>query len=260
MGSVAEGFHVVRMAPSMMKKDATALDISFLEEVAIPEQSEPLRVRLGDCEYPQWQCVLKRAVDIAACMTVFLVFAPLFIFLALAVRLSSPGPVLFRQVRLGQDGKPFTFYKFRSMHHKNDEALHRDFARDFISGDMAETGDRTVFKMVRDPRITPIGRFLRRSSLDELPQFWNVLKGEMSLVGPRPPISYELEHYQDWHKDRLKVKPGLTGLWQVSGRSTVGFDEMVMLDLYYIGHWNLKLDLKIMARTLPVMVKGEGAY
>jgi lipopolysaccharide/colanic/teichoic acid biosynthesis glycosyltransferase len=163
-------------------------------------------------------------------------------------------------VRLGKDGEPFTFYKFRSMHHKNDDGMHRDFARDFISGEMSENQDRTVFKMVRDPRITGIGRFLRRSSLDELPQFINVLRGEMSLVGPRPPISYELEHYQDWHKDRLKVKPGLTGLWQVSGRSTVGFDEMVMLDLYYIAHWNLKLDLKIVARTVPVMVKGEGAY
>ena len=168
---------------------------------------------------------------------------------------------LFRQVRLGRDGKPFTFYKFRSMHHKNDDGAHRDFARNFISGDMSEdSGESTVFKMVRDPRITTIGRFLRRSSLDELPQFYNVLRGEMSLVGPRPPISYEMEHYQDWHKDRLKVKPGLTGLWQVSGRSTVGFDEMVKLDLYYIGHWNLMLDLKIMARTVPAMVKGEGAY
>lgn len=247
----------------MMKKYATALDLSFLQEVVLPVQDdEPLRLRVGNCEYPLWQCLLKRAVDILACAAVFVVFAPLFIFLALAVRLTSRGPVLFRQVRLGRDGKPFTFYKFRSMHDNNDDGTHRDFARDFISGDMSDGngGERTVFKMVGDPRITPIGRFLRRSSLDELPQFWNVLKGEMSLVGPRPPISYELEHYQDWHKDRLKVKPGLTGLWQVSGRSTVGFDEMVMLDLYYIGHWNLKLDLKIMARTLPVMVKGEGAY
>jgi lipopolysaccharide/colanic/teichoic acid biosynthesis glycosyltransferase len=205
--------------------------------------------------------VLKRAVDLSASILVMALGAPAFIFLATAVKLSSPGPVLFRQVRLGRDGKPFTFYKFRSMHHKNDDGVHREFARDFISGDMSEdSGESTVFKMVRDPRITTIGRFLRRSSLDELPQFYNVLRGEMSLVGPRPPISYELEHYQDWHKDRLKVKPGLTGLWQVSGRSTVGFDEMVKLDLYYIGHWNLKLDLKIMARTVPAMVKGEGAY
>ena len=246
----------------MMKKYATALDIDILEleEVSLPFEPEPLRLRIGNCEYPRWQRVLKRSVDIVAGLAVFTLLGPLFIFLALAVRFSSPGPVLFRQVRLGRDGKPFTFYKFRSMHHKNDDGAHREFARDFISGDMCSDDDTTVFKMVRDPRITAIGCFLRRSSLDELPQFWNVLKGEMSLVGPRPPISYELEHYQDWHKDRLKVKPGLTGLWQVSGRSSVGFDEMVMLDLYYIGHWNLKLDLKIMARTLPVMVKGEGAY
>lgn len=246
----------------MMKKDATALDLSFLEieEVAIPVEPEPLRLRVGNCEYAWWQCTLKRTVDIASALAVLTIGAPLFIFLALAVKFSSPGPVFFRQVRLGRDGQPFTFYKFRSMQHKNDDAAHRDFAKDFISGEMSENRDRTVFKMVRDPRITGIGRFLRRSSLDELPQFLNVLRGEMSLVGPRPPISYEIEHYRDWHKDRLKVKPGLTGLWQVSGRSSVGFDEMVMLDLYYIAHWNLKLDLKIMARTLPVMVKGEGAY
>ena len=242
----------------MMKKDAIALDFGFLAEVV--EQPVTLRLRVGNPDYPLWQRVLKRTVDLTASLLVMVLGAPFFLFLATAVKLSSPGPVLFRQVRLGRDGKPFTFYKFRSMHHKNDDGAHRDFARDFISGDMSDDSERTVFKMVRDPRITAIGRFLRRSSLDELPQFYNVLRGEMSLVGPRPPISYELEHYLDWHKDRLKVKPGLTGLWQVSGRSTVGFDEMVKLDLYYIGHWNLKLDLKIMARTVPVMVKGEGAY
>ena len=243
----------------MMKKDATALDFGFLAEVVAEPVS--LRLRVGSPEYPIWQRVLKRTVDLATSILVLVLGAPLFIFLATAVKLSSPGPVLFRQVRLGRDGKPFTFYKFRSMHHKNDDGAHRDFARNFISGDMAEdNAESTVFKMVCDPRITAIGRFLRRSSLDELPQFYNVLRGEMSLVGPRPPISYELEHYQDWHKDRLKVKPGLTGLWQVSGRSSVGFDEMVKLDLYYIGHWNLQLDLKIMVRTVPAMVKGEGAY
>lgn len=243
----------------MMKKDATALDLSLIDELLVDDPA-PLRLRVGNPDYPRWQRIFKRSVDIASSLLVLTLGAPLLVSLAAAVKFSSPGPVFFRQVRLGRDGKPFTFYKFRSMHHKNDDAAHRDFCRNFISGDMAESSDHTVFKMVRDPRITRIGCFLRRSSLDELPQFWNVLRGEMSLVGPRPPISYELEHYQDWHKDRLKVKPGLTGLWQVSGRSAVGFDEMVMLDLYYIGHWNLKLDLKIMARTLPVMVKGEGAY
>ena len=246
----------------MMKKEATALDLSLLEldEYTVPNEPEPLRLRVGNCEYPWWQSCAKRAVDIVSSLFVMTIGAPLFIFLAAAVKFSSPGPIFFRQVRIGKDGEPFVFYKFRSMRHNNDDAAHRDFAREFINGESAESRDRTVFKMVRDPRITAIGRFLRRSSLDELPQFYNVLRGEMSLVGPRPPISYELDHYQDWHRDRLKVKPGLTGLWQVSGRSGVGFDEMVMLELYYIGHWNLKLDLKIMARTLPVMVKGEGAY
>jgi lipopolysaccharide/colanic/teichoic acid biosynthesis glycosyltransferase len=124
----------------------------------------------------------------------------------------------------------------------------------------SEEGDRRVFKLQNDPRVTSIGRFLRKTSLDELPQFINVLHGEMTLVGPRPPLSYELAHYKEWHRGRLVVKPGLTGLWQVSGRSTVPFDEMVMLDLYYIENWSLALDMKIIARTVPVMLFGLGGY
>jgi exopolysaccharide biosynthesis polyprenyl glycosylphosphotransferase len=257
--SLRQGFHVGRTAPPMLKKDATALDLRFVEELSVDEPA-PLRLRVGNPDYPRWQRILKRGVDIGFSLLVMTLGAPVFLFLAAAVKLSSPGPVFFRQTRLGLNEVPFTFYKFRSMQHENDDASHRDFCREFISGEFEDDDDRTVFKMVGDPRITWIGRFLRRTSLDELPQFYNVLRGEMSLVGPRPPISYEIEHYQDWHKDRLKVKPGLTGLWQVSGRSTVGFDEMVLLDFYYINHWNLKLDLKIVAATVPVMVKGEGAY
>lgn len=242
-----------------MKKDATALDLATLTEVL--EHPQPLRLRLGDPQYPLWERALKRGLDIAFSGAVLLLGAPVFLVLGLLVKLSSPGPVLFRQVRLGRDGKPFDFYKFRSMHHNNDDEVHRRFCEEFINGTAtSEDAGRQVFKMVQDPRITPIGRFLRRTSLDELPQFWNVLRGEMSLVGPRPPICYELEHYQEWHKDRLKVRPGLTGLWQVSGRSQVGFDEMVMLDLHYIRKWSLLLDLRIIARTLPVMVRGDGAY
>lgn len=239
-----------------MKKDATALDLGFTSEAV--EAPGRLRLRIGTPQYARWQAVAKRSVDIVFALGALGLGAPVFLLLALLVKMSSPGPVLFRQIRLGKDGKPFHFYKFRSMHHNNNEAVHRNFAENFINGGNG-SGER-VFKMVDDPRITRVGRFLRRSSLDELPQFVNILRGHMSLVGPRPPISYEIEHYQDWHRDRLKVKPGLTGLWQVSGRSQVGFDEMVMLDLHYIAHWSLTLDLKIIARTLPVMLRGDGAY
>jgi len=239
-----------------MKKDATALDLGFAPESLV--HPAPLQLRIGTPQYAWWELRLKRAMDIIVSVLVMILGAPLFGLIALAVKVTSPGPVLFRQLRLGKDGQPFEFYKFRSMRHGNDDAIHRDFAENFINGSDS-TGD-TVFKMVDDPRVTRIGHFLRRSSLDELPQFLNVLRGEMSLVGPRPPISYELEHYQDWHKDRLKVKPGLTGLWQVSGRSQVGFDEMVMLDLHYISRWSLLLDLKLIARTIPVMLRGDGAY
>ena len=242
-----------------MKKDATALDLTNLAEVL--EHPQPLRLRVGTPAYPLWERWAKRAIDIVFSLAVLIVGAPFLLAIAAIVKFSSPGPVLFRQVRLGRNGEPFCFYKFRSMHHDNDDEVHRRFCEEFINGQghVEDEGQR-VFKMVQDPRVTPIGRFLRRTSLDELPQFWNVLRGEMSLVGPRPPISYEIEHYQDWHKDRLRVRPGLTGLWQVSGRSQVGFDEMVMLDLHYISEWNLMLDLRIIARTIPVMVRGDGAY
>ena len=148
----------------------------------------------------------------------------------------------------------------------NCDEAHRTFAENFIKGNMSNDGESgrngngRVFKLTEDPRVTSIGRFLRRTSLDELPQFINVLKGEMTVVGPRPPLTYELEHYHDWHKKRLTVKPGLTGLWQVSGRSMVPFDEMVMLDLYYIENWSLLLDFKIIMRTIPVMLGGSGGY
>jgi lipopolysaccharide/colanic/teichoic acid biosynthesis glycosyltransferase len=155
--------------------------------------------------------------------------------------------------------------KFRTMKLLTDDSIHRDYAINFITGQRLEFSDARkrrdqVFKMTRDPRITPIGALLRRTSLDELPQLLNVFRGEMSIVGPRPPIFYELNHYKEWHRKRLRAKPGLTGLWQVSGRSSVPFDEMVLLDLYYIDHWSLKTDIEILFRTIPVVFSGEGAY
>jgi lipopolysaccharide/colanic/teichoic acid biosynthesis glycosyltransferase len=157
----------------------------------------------------------------------------------------------------------FPFYKFLTMKHGADDSVHREFSRDFICGDKrgkSNGNGSRVYKLTRDPRVTAVGQFLRRTSLDELPQLFNVIRGEMSLVGPRPPVVYELEHYQEWHKRRLTCKPGITGLWQVSGRSSVPFDEMVLLDLYYIEHRSILMDLRIMLKTLPVMLTGSGGY
>lgn len=207
----------------------------------------------------------KRVIDIMGSSFVLLLCAPAMIAVALAVKLSSRGPVLFRQKRVGQYGKNFTFLKFRSMYVNNDSTVHKEYVRKLIesdAADMAQSCDKgTVYKLTNDRRITPIGKFIRRTSLDELPQLLNVLKGDMSLVGPRPPIPYELAAYQTWHRRRvLEVRPGITGLWQVNGRSSVKFDEMVRLDLRYATSWTPWLDLKILLRTPMAVIKGSGAY
>ncbi len=207
---------------------------------------------------------VKRLVDVAASLFVVVVGFPFFLAIALLIKLTSKGPVLFAQERIGENGEVFTLFKFRTMRLDTDDSIHREFTRRFIEGRLANSAvdeqSASVYKLKADPRVTPVGRFLRKTSLDEFPQFLNVLRGEMTMVGPRPPLSYEMEHYQDWHKLRLAVKPGLTGLWQVSGRSAVPFNEMVMLDLYYIEHWSLLLDFKIMLRTIPVMLFGSGGF
>jgi lipopolysaccharide/colanic/teichoic acid biosynthesis glycosyltransferase len=207
---------------------------------------------------------LKRVVDVLFSLVVLVFGFPFYMLVAALIKLTSEGPVLFVQNRVGREKKPFKFYKFRTMTVDNCDNAHRDFAKNFINGDskgQLDNGNgQMVFKITSDPRVTSIGRFLRRTSLDELPQFINVLKGEMTLVGPRPPLGYELHYYKDWHKKRLAVKPGLTGLWQVSGRSTVPFDEMVRLDMQYIENWSFLLDLKIILRTIPVMLFGLGGY
>lgn len=197
--------------------------------------------------------LLKRAMDIAGSAAALLLLSPVFALVALLVKLSSEGPILYKQERLGQFGRSFTFLKFRSMYVNNDRRIHQEFMRRVIKGDhdgMAEGGSKAVYKMTNDPRITKIGAILRRTSLDELPQFLNVLKGDMSLVGPRPPIAYECKEYDLWHRRRvLESKPGITGLWQVRGRSRVRFDDMVRLDLQYVRTWSLWLDLQILAQT-----------
>lgn len=209
--------------------------------------------------------IMKRAIDLLGSGVLTLLCLPLFVIIALAVRISSKGPILFRQERIGQFGQSFTFLKFRSMYVNNDHSVHQEFVTKLIAqNDEAQVegaGKPRVYKIKNDNRVTPIGRFLRRTSLDELPQLINVLLGDMSLVGPRPPIPYELAAYQIWHRRRvLEVKPGITGLWQVTGRSRVKFDEMVRLDLRYATTWTPWLDLKILLWTPLAVIKGSGAY
>jgi lipopolysaccharide/colanic/teichoic acid biosynthesis glycosyltransferase len=205
--------------------------------------------------------IVKRAMDIAGSVLMLVFCAPLLLLIAAMVKATSKGPVLFRQHRVGQYGRRFTFLKFRSMRVDNDPSVHREYVTKLIAGeaDRVKAGapGTGVYKLANDNRITRIGMFLRKTSLDELPQFINVLKGDMSLVGPRPPIPYELAAYQTWHRRRvLEVKPGITGLWQVTGRSQVKFDDMVRLDLRYATSWSPWLDLKILLRTPGAVIKG----
>jgi exopolysaccharide biosynthesis polyprenyl glycosylphosphotransferase len=206
---------------------------------------------------------IKRAMDVVGSIVGILVFSPLFIMIALCIKLTSRGPVLFMQERVGQYEKKFMFLKFRTMYVNNDPTVHKEFVHNLITkkNSGGKSDGQKVYKIVNDKRITPIGNFLRKSSLDELPQFFNVLTGDMSLTGPRPPIPYELEKYDIWHRCRvLEVKPGITGLWQVEGRSSTTFDEMVRLDLQYARNWSLWLDIKIMLNTPRVLLLGKGAY
>ena len=206
----------------------------------------------------------KRASDVIIAGAALIVLSPAWVVIALITKFDSPGPVFYQQERVGMDGRVFLFIKFRTMRADSDDAIHRSYQEKLIAGRTAETnlGDdaNPVFKLANDPRITRTGRVLRRLSLDEMPQLLNVLRGDMSVVGPRPPIPYEVENYEIWHRKRLDMKPGITGLWQVSGRNRLSFDEMVRLDLFYIENWSLWLDAKIILKTLPVMLRGEDAY
>jgi exopolysaccharide biosynthesis polyprenyl glycosylphosphotransferase len=199
-----------------------------------------------------WNQFLKRVLDVTLAGLGLVLLAPLWALIALAIKLDSPGPVLFRQERVGRGETRFQCLKFRSMHQDAERVVHQLLAQNEATG--------PLFKMRNDPRLTRVGRVLRRWSLDELPQLVNVLRGEMSLVGPRPPLPREVEQYEPWHRRRLEVAPGLTGLWQVSGRSELGFDEMVQFDIYYIENWSLGLDVRILLRTIPAVFRGRGAF
>jgi lipopolysaccharide/colanic/teichoic acid biosynthesis glycosyltransferase len=217
------------------------------------------------CEKKRVSLVTKRIIDVIGSACALILLSPIFLVLAILIKLTSSGPVFFRQERVGQFGVPFIFLKFRSMRVSTDPSIHRDYVLKFIGGrgelNTCNRTDKSVYKITNDPRITRIGHLMRRTSLDEIPQFWNVLVGEMSLVGPRPPISYEIEAYDVWHRRRLfEVKPGITGPWQVRGRSRTTFNEMVRLDLQYSQKWSPWSDIKIVCQTPRAVFSGDGAY
>jgi exopolysaccharide biosynthesis polyprenyl glycosylphosphotransferase len=233
-----------RVVPDLFQLSLTHVDFDDIGGIPL--------MGLREARIPRAGRFIKRALDFVLALLGLLVSAPLSLLVALAVKLDSPGPAIFKQQRVGEGGRPFYIHKFRSMRDGAEEQQEELRSRNEASG--------PLFKIKADPRVTRLGPFLRRRSLDEIPQLWNVLRGEMSIVGPRPGLPSEVAQYQAWHRQRLEVPPGITGLWQVSGRSDLSFDEMCLLDIYYIENWSLGLDLTIMLRTIPRVLFGEGAY
>jgi exopolysaccharide biosynthesis polyprenyl glycosylphosphotransferase len=234
----------VKIVPDLFQLSLSNVDVDDLNGIPL--------IGVKQVSIKGWNLALKRATDVLIAGLGLILISPLMLLIALLIKLESPGPVIFRQTRVGRGGQRFTLHKFRSMREgaeSEQEAL----------TDLNEASG-PLFKMREDPRRTMLGRLLRRSSLDELPQLYNVLRGEMSLIGPRPALPAEVERYQEWHKKRLQTWPGITGLWQVSGRSELSFDEMVLLDIYYTENWSLLLDLQIAVRTVPAWLLGKGAY
>lgn len=251
----ATGRHITRLTAAM----AEAAERCNLDPDSILTETYPYAksMVMEPVRGSRAERALKRGLDIVGSAVGLVTLSPVFAAVALLVKCTSPGPVFFRQQRTGRHGKEFTFYKFRSMQANNDSSEHEKFVEALIAGEKPSNGS---FKLQSDSRITPIGAFLRKTSIDELPQLYNVLRGEMSLVGPRPPIPYEVHKYSQWHRRRLYgAQPGMTGLWQVEGRSRVGFDDMVRLDLQYVASWSIWLDLRILWKTPKAVVSGKGA-
>lgn len=245
---------VVRIHSDFLEIIANKINVEFYGEIPV------VMLNQRSLNGVQWR--LKRLVDLVLAGGALAALAPLFALIAIGIKFSSPGPVVFTQTRIGKNGRPFAFYKFRSMHVANDDSSHKEFVQDFIrqQKDACARKDIKVFKITNDPRIFKLGKFIRKTSIDELPQLFNVIRGDMSLVGPRPCLPYEWECYDDWHKRRLDILPGCTGIWQALGRSTVSFEEMVLLDLYYRSNMTLWLDLKIVLQTFPVVFLGKGGF
>jgi exopolysaccharide biosynthesis polyprenyl glycosylphosphotransferase len=232
-----------KLVPDLYEMSLSRIDVDAIEGLPLLGLKRGLST--------SWQYRMKRLFDIVVSATLLIVGAPLWLLLALAIKLDSPGPVLFGQVRVGYRGEPFSFLKFRSM---------RTDAAQLDAQLIAKSEERTLLKQRSDPRVTRVGALLRRTSLDEIPQLFNILRGEMSLVGPRPLRPYECTDFEDWEKGRFEMRPGLTGLWQVRGRSDIKFDERILMDLYYIDNWSLRLDFQILLQTIPAVAFGRGAY
>lgn len=234
----------VRIVPDLFQMSLSKVDIDDLNGIPL--------IGLKSVSIRGWNLAVKRAIDMTVAGLGLLVLSPLLLVISGLIKLESSGPAVFRQTRVGRGGRPFTVLKFRTMREGAEQEVEALSALNEAGG--------PLFKIRNDPRLTKVGQILRRTSLDELPQLYNVLRGEMSVIGPRPGLPCEVEQYQDWHRKRLETWPGITGLWQVSGRSDLSFDEMVLLDIYYIENWSLLLDLQIALRTVPAILFGTGAY
>jgi len=234
----------VRIVPDLFQMSLSNVDIDDLNGIPL--------IGLKSVSIRGWNLAVKRAIDVVVAGLGLVVLSPLLLLIAIVIRLDSPGAAVFSQTRVGRGGHAFTVLKFRTMREGAEQEVQSLFALNEAGG--------PLFKIKNDPRLTKVGQFLRRTSLDELPQLYNVLRGEMSLIGPRPGLPSEVAQYQDWHRKRLETWPGITGLWQVSGRSDLSFDEMVLLDIYYIENWSLWMDLQIALRTLPAILFAKGAY
>ena len=267
---------VVLATPAIKRTDITkivsTMELRHAEVRAVPELFglPPTKVSLDAMgEFPLLSLlqeplgdvnrIAKRAMDLLIGSVAMALAAPVMLIAAAAIRLTSKGPILFRQERIGMDGRPFVLLKFRTMVLDADSSVHEEFVEGLIRGDVAQDEDAAFFKLTDDPRVTKVGRILRRTSIDELPQLINVVRGEMSVVGPRPPLLFEVKLYEEWHRRRLEVRPGMTGLWQVSGRSKMTFDEMVRLDIHYIETWSPARDIAIVLRTIPALLRKEAS-
>jgi exopolysaccharide biosynthesis polyprenyl glycosylphosphotransferase len=233
-----------KLVPDLYELSLSRIDMEAVEGIPL--------ISIKQVSLNTVQRIVTRLVDVVVAILILIIGSPIWLCIALAIRINSPGEILYKQTRIGLNGRPFKVYKFRSMYKDADARLADLVAHNEVQG--------PLFKIREDPRVTLVGKFLRHTSFDEIPQLINVIKSEMSLVGPRPQLPHEVAQYEEWQKGRLAIKQGMTGLWQVRGRSTISFDEGVLMDLYYIENWSLRLYFQILFRTIPVVIFRRGAY